>query len=96
MICEILKKPVDCALMTPRGCGYNGGRCHPVVEACEGCAHIFTAPEGRFCARMPNPSVAWMLGRCAFATHAKAEPKEAAGNGKKVNPLKASKRKAGR
>jgi hypothetical protein len=39
----------------------------------------------------PDPSIKWRVGTCSMATHMKASNNK--GNGK-LNPLKASKRKA--
>jgi hypothetical protein len=78
--------------MGKAGCSFSGGRCQPVIEQCEGCAQINEYPEGRFCATFGNPEAKWTLGRCNFATHIKDEKQVE----KKVNPLKASKRGAGK
>ncbi|MEE8381810.1 MAG: PxxKW family cysteine-rich protein, partial [Thermodesulfobacteriota bacterium] len=47
--------------------------------------------SGKFCASYPQPEIKWRDGKCNFATHIKEESQKA---GKKVNALKASKRKA--
>ena len=91
MECATIKEGTSCAFMKPAGCSFNGGKCHPVVEQCEGCAQVNEYPEGRFCATFGNPEAKWAIGRCNFATHVKADQKEE----KKINPLKASKRGQG-
>jgi len=89
--CETVKKGMACPFMTSKGCNFNGGACHPIVEQCQGCAHILETGEGKYCRICPDPAVKWRLGKCNFATHMKKN-----GNGKghkRLNPLKASKRK---
>ncbi len=94
MICTILKEELDCIFMARQGCTYNGGHCEPVVQACDGCNHIVRIDDDLFCRSSASPASKWNQGVCNFATHVVAEI--ANGNGKKVNPLKASKRAAGR
>jgi hypothetical protein len=48
-------------------------------------------PTGTYCLVFPDPAAKWRLGTCNMATHLKV--KAQTGNGK-INPLKASKRKA--
>ena len=91
MVCSTVKEGVECAFMTKTGCGFNGGNCHPAVEQCEGCQKLMDLDTGKFCMVFPDPAVKWRLGTCNMATHVKATN----GNkGGKLNPLKASKRKA--
>lgn len=92
MQCITLKKGVECAFMTNKGCNFNGGRCHSVVEKCEGCSRTLTGDEGTFCSVAPNPATKWARGNCNFATHLERKVAEQAA---KLNPLKASKRAAG-
>jgi len=76
--------------MTSKGCAYNGGICHQVVEQCNGCNRGSELSSGWYCTACPDPSVKWKSGRCNLATHVAAElVKETA----KINPLKASKRR---
>ncbi len=89
MHCESIKQGVDCAFMTKKGCSFNGGKCHPVVESCEGCDRQLSLEAGAFCATFPEPAAKWRRGACNLATHVKNGKKE---NSQKVNPLKASKR----
>lgn len=91
MDCATVRAGVACPFMTKNGCSFNGGRCDPIVEQCEGCAHVIPYNGSSFCSSYPDPSAKWAFGACNFATHLK---KEAAGAGPKENPLKASKRKA--
>lgn len=75
--------------MTKSGCNFNGGQCHQIVEACEGCTHIVEFPTGRYCDAYMDTSIKWAYGMCNFATHIQPEKKQEA---KMLNPLKASKR----
>jgi len=89
MICETIKSGLECSFMTKRGCTYNGGRCHTIVELCEGCGKILENTFGKFCTVYPNPASKWNFGKCPTATHLKREVAETT---QKINPLKASKR----
>ncbi len=91
MQCVTLKNGLECAFMTRKGCTFNGGRCHPVVEKCQGCSRTETFEEGIFCTVAPNPATKWNGRPCNFASHLERakETKE-----QKLNPLKASKRAA--
>ncbi len=91
MQCITLKKGTECAFMTNKGCNFNGGRCHPVVDNCQGCSRTVNSSDGTFCAVAPNPSTKWLRGSCNFATHLE---RKAAEKAQKLNPLKASKRAA--
>ena len=88
MLCTTTREGYDCSFMTPQGCSFNGGTCHPAVEACQGCERTITVGEMVFCRSYPDPAAKWRYGNCNFATHVKGEAKEAP----KLNPLKASKR----
>lgn len=77
--------------MDKKGCQFNGGSCHPIVEQCEGCQKAKEFPTGVYCLVFPDPASKWRIGNCNMATHLKTSNKK--GNGK-LNPLKASKRKA--
>jgi hypothetical protein len=89
MICETVKKGVDCAFMGKSGCQFNGGACHPIVEQCVGCQKVKEFPTGKYCLSFPEPAVKWRTGRCPMATHLQMPTQKPA---VKVNPLKASKR----
>jgi len=91
MNCVTVKEGVECVFMSKKGCGYNGGTCHTVIDECTGCDRAKTFPSGVYCISVPDPKVKWRRGNCNLATHIKAEAKAAA---PKLNPLKASKRAA--
>jgi hypothetical protein len=91
MQCESFKKGTECAFMTKKGCNFNGGRCHSVVDSCQGCSRAATFDDGVFCTVSPNPASKWARGNCNFATHLERKAVEQT---MKVNPLKASKRAA--
>jgi hypothetical protein len=91
MLCVTVKKGVECSFMTSQGCGYNGNRCRPVIEPCEGCSKTMTVEDGVFCRVAPDPSRKWGVGSCNFATHRQIAVQE---DTQKLNPLKASKRAA--
>jgi len=88
MKCTTTREGYDCNFMTAEGCSYNGGTCHPAIEACQGCDRTVTQGEMVYCKSYPDPAAKWRYGVCNFATHVKGEMKEAV----KLNPLKASKR----
>ncbi len=90
MVCTSTKEGVECAFMSKKGCQFNGGTCHPIVEQCEGCQKIHEFPTGKYCLAFPDPASKWRKGVCNMATHVKTEGKKAG----KINPLKASKRQA--
>ena len=92
MNCSTVKEGTSCAFMSAKGCSFNGGSCYTVVEQCEGCAQIKEYDSGQYCLTYGNPAAKWSLGRCNFATHLKEAKKDE----KKINPLKASKRAAGK
>ena len=93
MVCATLKPGVECLFMKKSGCSYSGGKCFTIVESCEGCGRILEFETGKYCTNFPNPAQKWQKGSCSMATHAK---KVVNGGGQKVNPLKASKRSAGK
>lgn len=88
MQCNTTREGHDCSFMSNKGCNYNGGTCHPAVEACQGCDRTETVDDLIYCRSYPDPAAKWRYGTCNFATHIKGELKEAP----KMNPLKASKR----
>jgi hypothetical protein len=91
MDCSTVKSGVECVFMTKKGCAFNGGTCHPAVEACDGCSRTSEYSSGWFCTACPDPSSKWKNGRCNLATHVKDAVKSETS---KINPLKASKRNA--
>ncbi len=90
MVCKTARAGSDCALMTSKGCSYNGGTCYPIVEGCTGCNSILEYPSGKYCSAYPDPPLKWKRGNCNFATHLKLAGKK---EPSKINPLKASKRR---
>jgi hypothetical protein len=93
MVCQTVKAGTECVFMRKNGCAYNGGTCYPVVEQCEGCDRALQYDSGVYCSTFPEPRLKWVNGNgCPMATHVKKGQNSA--NGKKVNPLKASKRKS--
>ncbi|MCK5807845.1 PxxKW family cysteine-rich protein [bacterium] len=65
-----------------------------IHENCEGCDKVESVDGKNFCAKYVDPSFHWENDQlCAFATHVKRAAKAAK---KAVNPLKASKRAAGK
>ena len=89
MVCTTVKKGVECIFMTKRGCEFNGGSCHPIVDQCDGCQRIVEYPTGTFCMSFPDPAMKWKNGVCNMATHMKTQT---TAENHKLNPLKASKR----
>jgi hypothetical protein len=94
MVCQTVKVGTDCIFMTRKGCTYNGGACHPIIDNCSGCGRVAEYPAGLYCKAYSEPALKWAPGPCGLATHVKRS------NGtvetKKLNPLKASKRKSRR
>ncbi|MFH2011130.1 MAG: PxxKW family cysteine-rich protein [Pseudomonadota bacterium] len=91
MVCQTVKAGIDCIFMKKKGCSFNGGKCYPVVDSCEGCDKIQDYPLGRFCTSYADPGSKWKMGNCNLASHIK---KETVAAQKMLNPLKASKRRA--
>ncbi len=91
--CTTTRPGTPCAFMTPKGCKFNGGSCHPAIEECQGCARTVIVGEMMFCTAFPDPAAKWRYGKCNFATHVKDEAPRQKVN---LNPLKASKRAAAR
>lgn len=89
MVCQTVKVGLECAFMTKKGCGFNGGSCHVIIDKCEGCNKIIEYPTGNYCKVYPEPASKWLYGNCPVASHVKKEIKETT---QKINPLKASKR----
>ena len=91
MDCATIKKGTECAFMTSKGCSYNGGICHQIIDQCEGCKRGTELSSGWYCSACPDPSIKWKNGNCNLATHVTIESNKAK---TKINPLKASKRKS--
>ena len=92
MRCESVKPGIDCTFMTKKGCSFNGGKCHEIVESCNGCDRTVGHNGGTYCVSFPEPAIKWRRGACNLATHVKSEKSQA--SMVKLNPLKASKRAA--
>ena len=93
MVCQTVKVGADCIFMTKRGCTYNGGTCHPIVDSCNGCSRVVEYPSGLYCTAYSEPALKWVNGSsCSLASHVKRDNGTA--EAKKLNPLKASKRKS--
>mmetsp|Transcript_18298 Transcript_18298/g.8522 ORF Transcript_18298/g.8522 Transcript_18298/m.8522 type:complete len:80 (-) Transcript_18298:3874-4113(-) len=69
IICETIREGQECSFMTSRGCSYNTGVCHEIVEQCNGCSRIAEFLSGKYCAACPEPVVKWRDGDCNLATH---------------------------
>lgn len=91
MVCASVKDGYECFFMKKKGCQFNGGTCHPIVEQCEGCQKVKDFPTGKYCLNFPDPLAKWRLGNCNMATHLKETTKK---ENAKLNPLKASKRRS--
>ncbi len=91
MVCGTVKEGYDCYFMSKKGCQFNGGACHPVIEQCDGCQKTREFSTGKYCLIFPDPVIKWRVGSCNMATHLKATNEKGTG---KINPLKASKRGA--
>lgn len=89
MICETVRKGHECPFMTTRGCAYNDGICHQIVEQCGGCNRAVEYQAAWYCTASPEPAKKWKLGNCNLATHVVSAASTAQA---KINPLKASKR----
>jgi hypothetical protein len=75
--------------MTAKGCSYNGGMCHPIIEQCNGCNRTTAYESGFYCTACPAPALKWKSGNCNLATHVTSTVVVAK---QKINPIKASKR----
>ncbi len=93
MQCQTQKPGVECLFMKKTGCSYNGGKCHAIIESCEGCTRAIEFSTGKYCSNFPSPAQKWQNANCSMATHVK---KAAKAEEQKINPLKASKRAAGK
>ena len=91
MQCVTMKNGFECSFMTRKGCNFNGGHCHAVVDSCDGCSRTKSFESGTYCTVAPHPAIKWNAGSCNFATHLNRKAEE---KSQKVNPLKASKRAA--
>jgi hypothetical protein len=93
MVCGTMKQGIECIFMKKTGCSYNGGKCYPTVENCDGCSRVLEFETGLYCATFPYPAQKWQKGTCPMSSHVKKAQKV---EEQKLNPLKASKRNAGK
>ncbi|ABB38608.1 hypothetical protein Dde_1811 [Oleidesulfovibrio alaskensis G20] len=84
------ERMLEGAVKTAEGVELNGMVMAPVVEQCDGCDRVRSFEGEKFCSSYPFPAKKWAQGNCNFATHVA----RVTASGKKVNPLKASKRAA--
>ena len=77
MICTTIRDGKECPFMTAKGCSYNGGICHEIVEQCSGCNRSIEYKTGWYCSAYPDPTMKWKVGNCNMATHTKATNKTA-------------------
>ncbi|MEE8399654.1 MAG: PxxKW family cysteine-rich protein [Desulfobacterales bacterium] len=89
MDCTTIRQGRDCPFMAKKGCTFNGGICHEIVEQCKGCNRSAEITTGWFCDAFPDPSAKWRNGNCNMATHVSSKTAE---KKIKINPIKASKR----
>ena len=89
MLCQTVKKGSECVFMTKKGCSFNGGSCHPIIDKCEGCSKCIEYSGVKYCIVYPDPAGKWAVGGCPSATHIEKTAGETA---QEINPLKASKR----
>jgi hypothetical protein len=89
MNCTTIKEGMECPFMSAKGCSYNGGICHQIVEQCKGCQRGTELSSGWYCTAYPEPALKWKNGNCNLASHVSAANSSAQA---KLNPLKASKR----
>ena len=93
MQCQTVLPGIECTFWTKQGCNFEGNSCQVVVDDCEGCGRIVEGTIGKVCTACPSPAEKWAKGLCNFATHRKVEIKSET---VRVNPLKASKKAAGK
>lgn len=93
MQCQTVLPGAECTFMAKSGCSFPSGSCQVIVENCEGCDRVVTGSIGQICSAYPAPAKKWSAGICNFATHAKVEIQAADA---KVNPMKTSKKGAGK
>ena len=93
MQCQTVLPGTECTFWGKQGCIFSEGSCQNIVEECEGCDRIVDRTIGKVCIAYPSPVKKWSSGICNFATHVKVEIKT---EELKINPLKASKKAAGK
>ncbi|MHC4458885.1 MAG: PxxKW family cysteine-rich protein [Planctomycetota bacterium] len=90
MDCTSVRNGKECPFMTTKGCSYNGGICHEIVEQCNGCSRSVEFSSAWYCTAYPDPSLKWKVGNCNLASHVASASSTVKA---KINPLKASKRR---
>ncbi len=93
MQCQTVLPGAECTFMAKSGCSFPSGSCQVIVESCEGCDRIVAGSIGQICSAYPAPAKKWTSGICNFATHAKVEIQTIDA---KINPMKTSKKGAGK
>jgi len=95
MQCQTVQPGTECTFWKKQGCTFKDNSCQTTVEQCEGCANIVESSIGKVCNLAPEPAAKWnnTMAICNFATHKKVELKI---EKQRVNPLKASKKSAGK
>lgn len=94
MQCQTVRPGTECFFWKKAGCSHPGNTCYEITEQCGECANVVPQDERKFCTLYPKPEAKWALSTCTSATHiADEKPPEKV---VKINPLKASKRAAGR
>ena len=81
------------AVKTENGVEFKGFVLEPVVEQCSGCDRMREIEGEWYCSSYSQPAAKWRNGSCNFATHLKTQQSKGK---EKVNPIKASKRAAGK
>jgi hypothetical protein len=69
MDCTSIRNGKECPFMTTKGCSYNGGICHEIVEQCNGCNRSVEFSSAWYCTAYPDPSLKWKVGNCNLASH---------------------------
>ncbi len=93
MQCQAVLPGTECNFWGKQGCTFPEARCHVVVDKCEGCERVVKSAIGDVCGVYPAPERKWQNGICNFATHVKVQIKS---EEVRINPLKASKKGAGK
>ena len=89
MICTTIREGKECPFMSAKGCSYNGGICHEIIEQCDGCNRKLEYQAGWYCSACPDPALKWKIGNCNLASHVASTTSQSKA---KINPLKASRR----
>lgn len=81
-------------------CTFNNGCCLQIIDECEGCVNIEKVGEDLYCKAFMNPSAVWvktaLVDGCSMYTNPEKLKELVDNSKKKLNPLKASKRKVGK